>query len=68
MLPGIAGRDLDLFGSSVTAIQGMGFKKVELNLQPPGIPALIETVHLAGAAGAGMSSFGSTIYAVGIQI
>jgi len=51
MLPGIAERDLDLFGSSVTAIQGMGFKKVELNLQPPENPSLIETVCSAGAAG-----------------
>ncbi len=65
MLPGIVERDLDLFGSSVNAIQGLGFKKVELSLQPDEIPALIETVRSAGAAGAGMSSFGPTIYAIG---
>ena len=55
MLPGIVERDLDLFGSSVNAIQGLGFKKVELSLQPDEVPALIETVRSAGAAGAGMS-------------
>jgi beta-ribofuranosylaminobenzene 5'-phosphate synthase len=65
MLPGIVERDLDLFGSSVNAIQGLGFKKVELGLQPDEVPALIETVRSAGAAGAGMSSFGPTIYAIG---
>jgi len=65
MLPGIVERDLDLFGSSVNAIQGLGFKKVELSLQPDEIPGLIETVRSAGAAGAGMSSFGPVVYAVG---
>jgi beta-ribofuranosylaminobenzene 5'-phosphate synthase len=65
MLPGIVEKDLDLFGSSINTIQGLGFKKVELGLQPDTIPALIETVRSAGAAGAGMSSFGPTIYAIG---
>ena len=65
MLPGIVERDLDLFGSSINAIQGLGFKKVELDLQPDEIRSLIETVRSAGAAGAGMSSFGPTIYAIG---
>ena len=65
MLPGLVERDLDLFGSSINVIQGLGFKKVELGLQPNEIPALIETVRSAGAAGAGMSSFGPTIYAIG---
>jgi beta-ribofuranosylaminobenzene 5'-phosphate synthase len=65
LLPGIVERDLDLFGSSVNAIQGLGFKKVELGLQPGEIRALLETVRSAGAAGAGMSSFGPTIYAIG---
>ena len=41
MLPGIAGRDLDLFGSSVNAVQGLGFKKVELSLQPPQVTGLL---------------------------
>jgi beta-ribofuranosylaminobenzene 5'-phosphate synthase len=65
LLPGIVERDLDLFGSSVNAIQGLGFKKVELGLQPGEVQALLETVRSAGAAGAGMSSFGPTIYAIG---
>jgi beta-ribofuranosylaminobenzene 5'-phosphate synthase len=65
MLPGIVERDLDLFGSSVNAIQGLGFKKVELGLQPEEVRLLTETVRAAGAAGAGMSSFGPTIYAIG---
>jgi beta-ribofuranosylaminobenzene 5'-phosphate synthase len=65
MLPGIVERDLDLFGSSVNAIQGLGFKKVELGLQPPEVPALLGAMRSAGAAGAGMSSFGPALYAIG---
>jgi beta-ribofuranosylaminobenzene 5'-phosphate synthase len=65
MLPGIAGHDLDLFGSSVNAVQGLGFKKVEVSLQPPQVTGLLEALREAGAAGAGLSSFGPTVYAVG---
>lgn len=64
MLPGIVETDLDLFGSSVNAIQGLGFKKVELSLQPPQIPGLMERLRSAGAACAGMSSFGPAVYAI----
>ena len=64
MLPGIIGKDLELFGSSVNVIQGLGFKKVELCLQPKEIPALIEIMRSSGAACAGMSSFGPTVYAI----
>jgi beta-ribofuranosylaminobenzene 5'-phosphate synthase len=65
MLPGIAGRDLELFGSSINAVQGLGFKKVELSLQPPQVTGLFDVLREAGAAGAGLSSFGPTIYAIG---
>ncbi|HTY15238.1 MAG TPA: beta-ribofuranosylaminobenzene 5'-phosphate synthase [Methanoregulaceae archaeon] len=64
MLPGVAERDLDLFGSSVNEVQKYGFKKVEIGLQPKEIPELIATMRSAGAACAGLSSFGPTVYAV----
>ncbi|OPX76142.1 MAG: Beta-ribofuranosylaminobenzene 5'-phosphate synthase [Methanoregulaceae archaeon PtaB.Bin152] len=65
MLPGIASRDLDLFGSSINAVQRLGFKKVELGLQPPQVSDLLDVLRESGAAGAGLSSFGPTVYAVG---
>jgi beta-ribofuranosylaminobenzene 5'-phosphate synthase len=65
MLPGIASRDLDLFGSSVNAVQRLGFKKVELSLQPPQVTGLLDVLREAGSAGAGLSSFGPAVYAVG---
>jgi beta-ribofuranosylaminobenzene 5'-phosphate synthase len=64
MLPGIAEHDLDLFGSSINAVQGLGFKKVEIGLQPQEIPGLLDVLRQAGAAGAGMSSFGPALYAI----
>jgi len=65
MLPGLVGKDLDLFGSSVNAIQKLGFKKVELSLQPQQTPEIIEGMRSAGAACAGLSSFGPAVYAIG---
>jgi beta-ribofuranosylaminobenzene 5'-phosphate synthase len=64
MLPGVVDHDLDLFGSAVNRIQDLGFKRVEISLQPPEIPRLIEEMRRAGAACAGMSSFGPTVYAI----
>ena len=64
MLPGLAGRDLDLFSAAVNRIQDLGFKKVEIGLQPPSIRGLIEAMRAAGAACAGLSSFGPAVYAI----
>jgi beta-ribofuranosylaminobenzene 5'-phosphate synthase len=64
MLPGIVEKDLGLFGSSVNAIQDLGFKKVELSLQPKQIPELMKRMRSAGAVCSGMSSFGPTVYAI----
>ncbi len=64
MLPGIVDRDLDLFGSAVNRIQEIGFKRIEHSLQPPLVSNLIGEMLNAGAACAGMSSFGPTLYAV----
>ena len=64
MLPGVVDHDLDLFGRSVNRIQELGFKRVEIGLRPPVIPRLMAELREAGAACAGMSSFGPTVYAV----
>lgn len=64
MLPGVVDHDLDLFGRAVNRIQDLGFKRVEIALQPAVIPLLIDEMRRAGAACAGMSSFGPTVYAV----
>ncbi|MHC1627098.1 MAG: beta-ribofuranosylaminobenzene 5'-phosphate synthase [Methanoculleaceae archaeon] len=63
MLPGLVEHDLDLFGTAVNRLQEVGFKRVEMSLQPPVIPGLIQALRDAGAAGAGLSSFGPAVYA-----
>jgi len=65
MVPALIEHDLDLFGSAVNRTQQLGFKKVEVALQHPIVPALLLATVQAGAAGAGLSSFGPTVYAIG---
>src|SRR5271157_349751 len=64
VLPGVACGDVDSFGRGVTAIQKYGFKKVEVSLQADVVQQLIPFLVEQGASGAGMSSFGPTVYAV----
>jgi beta-ribofuranosylaminobenzene 5'-phosphate synthase len=65
MIPGLIEHDLDLFGSAINRTQALGFKKVEVAMQHPVVSSLLEAAVQAGAAGAGLSSFGPTVYAVG---
>ncbi len=63
MLPALAEEDMDTFGRAVNAIQEIGFKRCEVDLQP-GTRELIATMREGGAIGAGLSSFGPTVYAI----
>jgi beta-ribofuranosylaminobenzene 5'-phosphate synthase len=65
MFPALVERDLDAFGTAINHLQDLGFKRVELSLQPPAVHDLLDVMRNAGAAGAGMSSFGPALYAVG---
>jgi beta-ribofuranosylaminobenzene 5'-phosphate synthase len=64
LLPGIVEHDLDLFGAAVNRIQEIGFKRIERERQSPGIRSLESCLRDAGAACAGMSSFGPAVYAI----
>ncbi len=64
MMPAVLEHDLDDFGEAINTIQNIGFKKIERKLQHKLISKLIESMLEAGAAGAGMSSFGPTTYAI----
>ncbi|WP_174590356.1 beta-ribofuranosylaminobenzene 5'-phosphate synthase [Methanocella conradii] len=63
ILPAIVEKDLEAFGKAINAIQDTGFKRREIGLQPVA-RELIREMREAGAAGAGMSSFGPTVYAI----
>lgn len=64
MLPALAEEDIVTFGKSINSIQESGFKKREVELQPVS-RELMQALRDGGAYGAGMSSFGPTVYAFG---
>jgi beta-ribofuranosylaminobenzene 5'-phosphate synthase len=67
LLPALAEEDIVTFGKSINAIQELGFKKREVELQPVS-KELMQVLRDSGAHGAGMSSFGPTVYAFGEDI
>ncbi|MDD5614609.1 MAG: beta-ribofuranosylaminobenzene 5'-phosphate synthase [Candidatus Methanoperedens sp.] len=64
LLPALFEEDISTFGSSINAIQELGFKKKEVRHQPVS-NVLMKILREGGAYGAGMSSFGPTVYAFG---
>jgi beta-ribofuranosylaminobenzene 5'-phosphate synthase len=64
LLPGVVEQDLDLFGAAVNRIQEIGFKRIERERQSPLIRSIESCLRDAGAACAGMSSFGPAVYAI----
>ncbi len=64
MMPAVAEDDIETFGRAVDEVQLLGFKRVEVGLQHPLVRELMETARTVGAYGAGLSSFGPTVYAV----
>ncbi len=64
MVPSLVDHNLDEFGAAVNRVQELGFKKIEVMLQNPMVRRLMEEMREAGAACAGLSSFGPTVYAI----
>ncbi len=64
MLPALFEEDVMTFGKCINSIQEIGFKKREVELQPVS-RELMQALRDGGAYGAGMSSFGPTVYAFG---
>jgi len=63
MLPAVIEQNIESFGASINKIQHIGFKRHEVGLQPF-CGQLMEFIRENGAYGAGMSSFGPTVYAI----
>jgi beta-ribofuranosylaminobenzene 5'-phosphate synthase len=64
LLPALVEEDIITFGEGINRIQEIGFKKKEVELQPVSAK-LMKVLREDGAYGAGMSSFGPTVYAFG---
>ncbi len=63
MLPAVVEEDIAAFGESVNEIQNIGFKKIEVELQNQAVRDLLTGCQKA-SFGAGLSSFGATIYCI----
>ena len=63
MLPAVVERDIESFGRSIDRVQTLGFKRLELELQPF-CARLVRFMRENGALGAGMSSFGPVVYGI----
>jgi beta-ribofuranosylaminobenzene 5'-phosphate synthase len=63
MLPAVIEQDIESFGRSIDRVQTIGFKRRELELQPF-CADLVRFMRENGAFGAGMSSFGPTVYGI----
>ncbi len=64
MLPALVEGDMKEFGCVVNRLQEIGFKRHEVELQPDNVRNLPALLCEAGAYGAGLSSFGPTVYAI----
>lgn len=64
MIPFLLEEDIEGFSGCINEIQKIGFKNVEVNLQPKEITDLMKYMNDCGAYGVGMSSFGPAIYTI----
>jgi len=61
-MPAVVEVDVAALGAALTRMQDLGFKRVEVDLQPPHVRGLMRVLVESGAAGAGMSSFGPLVF------
>lgn len=64
LMPGAKQGNIELLGQSLSALQSIGFKRHEVSLQPKPVVDMMEIMLRSGATGAGLSSFGPTVYAL----
>ena len=65
LLPAIFEKDRHAFGSAINDIQTFGWKKVEIDAQGGILQRTLDFLRDNGAIGAGVSSWGPAIFAVG---
>ncbi len=64
IFPGFLSANLDFFAQGLWAINGLGFKNVEINLQPQSLWDLMIILYENYDYPIGMSSFGPTIFMI----
>ncbi|MDE0505600.1 MAG: beta-ribofuranosylaminobenzene 5'-phosphate synthase [Candidatus Poribacteria bacterium] len=68
LLPSIYEGNLEAFGDAINRIQTFGWKKVEIDAQRGVLQQTLDFLRDSGALGAGVSSWGTAILAVGDNI
>ena len=68
LLPAIFERDLPAFGEAINLMQTFGWKKVEIDAQGGVLQQTLDFLRDNGAIGAGVSSWGPAIFAVGTDL
>lgn len=63
ILPSVVEEDIKTFGEGVNEMQKIGFKGVEVSLQPPDIRTLMDECR-EYSYGVGLSSFGPAVYCI----
>ncbi|MEM4138888.1 MAG: beta-ribofuranosylaminobenzene 5'-phosphate synthase, partial [Sulfolobaceae archaeon] len=61
LIPSVAEGDLEGALDAIDRIQGLGLKRIEVNLQPEDVKNLMKAMRNKGFP-AGLSSFGPTVY------
>lgn len=64
LLPALFEGNIEAFGSAINDIQKLGFKRREIGIQYPAVRKIMKEMLRSGAYGAGMSSFGPTVYGI----
>ncbi|WNY26252.1 beta-ribofuranosylaminobenzene 5'-phosphate synthase [Methanolapillus ohkumae] len=62
LIPSIIEKDIETLGNAIDRLQKLGFKKHEVQIQPPEVKSLMMEMKKCGAYGAGVSSFGPAVY------
>ncbi len=65
LLPAIFEEDRHAFGSAINGVQTFGWKKVEIDAQGSILQRTLDFLRANGAVGAGVSSWGPAIFALG---
>ena len=65
LLPAIFEKDLGVFGEAINCIQRFGWKQVEIDAQGGALQQTLNFLWDNGAVGAGVSSWGPAIFALG---
>lgn len=65
LLPALVEEDIFAFGEAINHMQEIGWKKIEVDVQGAILKKTIEFLHINGAIGVGLSSWGPALYVFG---